>query len=306
MRTVVATLSALWALSVVTPGSAFAWSDTGHQVVALIAWDQLREGTRQRAVALMAESTNAQLTSLFSRDGRPPAVRQREFFVRASTWADLVRGTEDDRPTWHHRSFFWKQVDGQAVDVADLDVNEQNAIERLGAIERTLRDASRPVAERATFTAWLLHLVGDIHQPLHCASRVTREEPRGDRGGNSFPLELRLDGQRNNLHAYWDWILDQVFPRGAQENSGAYVRRVADAVTAAHPRRSMVARLELGRFEDWARESFAAAKSAYPPSLQRNQAPPDGYLTASGAVAFERVALAGYRLAATLEALLGH
>ena len=122
MRTVVATLSAFWVLAVTPFGSALAWNDTGHQVVALIAWDHLSDATRQKVVALMAQSTSEPLTALLPQDGRPLAVRQREFFVRASTWADLIRGTADDRPMWHHRSFFWKQVNGQAVDVPDIEV----------------------------------------------------------------------------------------------------------------------------------------------------------------------------------------
>lgn len=305
MRTVVATLSAFWVLAVVPVGSARAWNDTGHQVVALIAWDHLSQTTRQKVVALMLQSTSEPLTALLPHDGRPLAVRQREFFVRASTWADLIRGTVDDRPTWHHRSFFWKQDNGQAVDVPDIEVNEQNLIERLAAIEGSLREASRPVAERAMFAAWLLHLAGDIHQPLHCASRVTPEEPHGDRGGNSFLLDLRPDGEPNKLHAYWDGLLDHAFPRRPQENGSAYLRRLANLAKTAHPRDTLAAVLKLGKFEDWAQESLDEAKRAYPPSLERHQAPLPAYRIAGGKIALRRVALGGYRLAATLEALLG-
>lgn len=304
MRTVMAVLSASWMLAV-GPGAALAWNDTGHQVVALIAWDHLREPTRRKVADLMAQATNERLSHLLPQDSRPLAVRQREFFVAASTWADDIRGTPDDQPTWHHRSFFWKQVQGKPVDVPDLEVNPENVIERLGAIETLLREDSPSAPARATFIAWLLHLAGDIHQPLHCASRVTAQDAQGDRGGNRFPLDLRPNGDRNTLHGYWDGLLDQVFPRGAQEGRTAYLRRVANAVKAAHPRSTMVATLELGKFEDWARESLEAAKNAYPPSLKHNQAPSASYRTANGPVAVKRAALGGYRLAATLEGLFG-
>jgi hypothetical protein len=305
MRTIVAMLTACWVLTVAGLGAALGWNDTGHQVVALIAWDHLSEPTRQKVVALMAQSTNAQLTGLFPQDGRPVAVRQRDFFVRASTWADVIRGTEADEPTWHHRSFFWKQVNGQAVDVPDIEVNEHNVIERLTFIDGFLRDAARLVPDRAFMTAWLLHLVGDIHQPLHCASRFTLQETGGDRGGNLFLLDRRPNGGRNNLHGYWDGMLDKAFPRSPQEGTGAHVRRVANAVKAAHPRTTMAADLKLGQFEGWARESLAEAKQAYPPSLKQNRAPNGAYRVAGGKVATKRVALGGYRLAATLEDVLG-
>jgi hypothetical protein len=304
MRTVLAVLSALVVLAA-GPGSAPAWNDTGHQVVALIAWDHLRPPTRQKVVDLMAQATNERLADMFPQDGRPLAVRQREFFVAAATWADEIRGTEDDEPTWHHRSFFWRQVDGKPVDVPDVEVNPENAIERLGALEAILREDGAPAPERATSVAWLIHLAGDVHQPLHCASRVTAQDPQGDRGGNRFPLDLRPNGQRNNLHGYWDGFLDRVFPRGRAEGRSAYLRRVANSVKAAHPRNSMTASLKLGKHEDWARESLEAAKSAYPPSLRPNQAPPPSYRTANAPVAVKRIALAAYRLAATLEILFG-
>ena len=53
----------------------------------------------------------------------------------------------------------------------------------------------------------LIHYLGDIHQPLHCASRVDDEYPEGDRGGNSFPL--RVSGFRN-LHMLWDSVLEEL------------------------------------------------------------------------------------------------
>ena len=50
--------------------------------------------------------------------------------------------------------------------------------------------------------SWLIHLIGDIHQPLHCVTHITSQHPapEGDRGGNSF----KLKGTPNNLHSVWD------------------------------------------------------------------------------------------------------
>jgi S1/P1 Nuclease len=64
--------------------------------------------------------------------------------------------------------------------------------------------------------------------------------------------------------------------------------------------------LRPGKFEDWARESLAEAKRAYPPTLRRGQAPPATYAQWASSVAIERAARAGYRLAAILEEVYGH
>ena len=75
---------------------------------------------------------------------------------------------------------------------------------------------------------------------------------------------------------------------------------------SADPKASMADRLKPGQFEEWCRESLAAAQAyAYPPGLKRLEDPPDAYRAQVSAVALERVALAGYRLAATLEQLFG-
>src|SRR5262245_49595856 len=71
---------------------AAAWNATGHQVVALVAWGELKPETRDKVVNLLKQAPpEAGLADLFKEDGRQLAVRQREFFALASTWPDIVR-----------------------------------------------------------------------------------------------------------------------------------------------------------------------------------------------------------------------
>jgi hypothetical protein len=149
--------------------------------------------------------------------------------------------------------------------------------------------------------AWILHLVGDVHQPLHCASRVTAKEPKGDQGGNMFVL----DANDQNLHHYWDGMLDKAVVRKTNEGTSVYLRRAATEVSKGHPRAAVQDQLKPGKFEDWAQESFAAAKDAYPPDLKRGKVPSAGYRKAGTQVATERVALGGYRLGLLLEEVAG-
>jgi hypothetical protein len=288
---------------------ALAWNDTGHQVVALIAWNTLSEPTRMKVVELLRQApADADLANLFRQDGRPVAVRQREFVRLASTWADLVRDESKPqrfqkyhRSTWHHRNYFWKPESGGPVDLPNMPVNPENAIERLGVFKTALTDASTPARDRAVGLAWVLHLVGDVHQPLHCSGRVTAGEPEGDRGGNLFKL-----GQRSGtLHAYWDSALDKAVQRKSTESLSTYLERAAGLVVARHPRILMEDRLKPGQFEEWAQESLAAAKQAYPATLRRRQEPDGTYRQATARTGMERAAFGGYRLAALLEETLG-
>lgn len=308
-----AALAALWVLAAGAPRPAIAWTDTGHQVVAIVAWESLSPQARQKAVALMRQApSDAGLASLFPLDGRPLAAREREFFARASTWPDGLRGNLTyHQPAWHYRDFFWKEDGGRIVDVPDpMPPGELLAqLPRLTSAVATA-DAAQ-AGDRAIGVAWLLHLVGDIHQPLHCSARVTDEEPRGDGGGNTFKLGLvpspdRPEMTREGLHRYWDGAVDRAVPQRPNESASDYLARAAQAAMTAHPKASMAARLKPRQFEDWCRESLAAAQAyAYPPELKRLEDPPDAYRERVSAVALERVALAGYRLAATLEALFG-
>jgi hypothetical protein len=151
--------------------------------------------------------------------------------------------------------------------------------------------------------AWLVHLVGDIHQPLHACALYSADYPTGDRGGNL--MMVKYHGVVTNLHAFWD------------ERLGGYmtfklVDAVADKAGQAYPRAALEKEIAITAFKDWAGESFALArdvvyqggklkgvtraasaadKGATTPEL------PEKYDATARNLAHHRTALAGYRLA---------
>jgi len=304
MRTTTAIILLAAALA---PGPVHAWDDIGHRVVARIAWRELRPETRARVVALLrAAPEDAGLHALFPADDRDLEAREREFFARAATWADAIRDRELEanryhRPTWHYVNFFWSRPAPDApAELLDWPLVGELLAE-LERIRVSLGAPDRPAAERAVDLAWLLHLVGDLHQPLHCTARVTPQEPEGDRGGNLFGL-----GEGDNLHYFWDSILTRRFDRHEGEADEALVDRIADTIVQAHPRSSLAAELALRDVRAWARESVdVVLATAYPATLQRGVPPDAPYTDAAYAAAERRIALAGYRLADLLEELLG-
>lgn len=71
------------------------------------------------------------------------------------------------------------------------------------AVKVLSSNINKTTAERALFSRYLVHVVGDIHQPLHSVSLFNETYPSGDRGGNSLKITL-LNGTAQNLHSFWD------------------------------------------------------------------------------------------------------
>lgn len=281
-----------------------AWNSYGHEVVAAIAWEQLTPAARAEAVRLLASAPgDSSLPSLRPAQG-DPASRDRAFFLAASHWADLVR--DESQPQrretyhhspWHYVNFFWEQRSGKPFERADMPIAEVNVMTQLAQLSADLADPAKSDAERGLALAWLLHLVGDVHQPLHTSGRVTASEPEGDRGGNDFLFSTN-DHPERNLHAYWD----DTFSR---ENPGVTSTKTAQRLASKHPRPSFAESLT-DDFTAWARGTFELVTSrCYPPSLKRGKPPGWTYRRMARRTAARQAALGGYRLAALLEARLG-
>ncbi len=301
-------LSLLALLLAAAPSTA--WDRTGHLVVARIAWEEMSPTARSAAADLLAAAPeDADLRQLLPVDSRPLALRQAEHFQNAAYWPDIVRDLDfpERHQKYHHGDWHWinhffesRGPERAPYERTDLEPAGR-IIERLATLARRLGEPDRPAVERAVYLAWVLHLAGDIHQPLHATARVTETEPRGDRGGNLFEL-----GRRSNLHAYWDGILRATNFRWIFQGDDSYVRRIAESIAREHPPTAFGERLAERDVASWARESFEIAMaSVYAPELERYRKPPRDYERRATSVARERVALAGYRLAALLAEQLG-
>jgi hypothetical protein len=131
---------------------------------------------------------------------------------------------------------------------------------------------------------WLLHIVGDVHQPLHCTARVTKADPTGDKGGN----DVKLTDQAPKLHAFWDETLDFA-ARGASPPWFAQTLKKADKKQAAERDEKR-----------WVQESFKIAKDKiYKKPIGSDNGPfaLTKYRGMASKLAKQRVELAGERLA---------
>ena len=287
--------------------NALAWDDTGHKLTTKIAWQNMTPAAREKAFQLLMQAPeDSGILNLLASDSRSFAARQEAMFVTASVWADLVR--DDKFPnrkknyhhgTWHYTDTFFRQNNGKIELVNELKPDDENGVERLFALEKVVRDTTKPASERAVALAWILHIAGDIHQPLHAVARVTDVEPKGDQGGNLFLLGLPdKDKRPDNLHWFWDSLMSRNLPRVSDEGDTTYIPRLETEIVKSFPMSKFAAQMKPGKFDEWQKESFEfATREVYPASLLRNQAPSAAYPTRAVQDAEERLALAGYRIA---------
>jgi hypothetical protein len=229
-------------------------------------------------------------------DGILPAdASGRPDYFRAANWADYIKGSRPETKPWHFVDLPYDPENRSAV--PELP-DPPHAISQLAVMGERLGRADDP-AEQLEALRFILHLVGDIHQPLHCITRITPElqAPQGDRGGNDF----KLRGPYHNLHSLWDDSVNLQLPDSAEALAEDVVRR--------HPRASLARELAVQDPEAWARAGFAiAVKRGYGPledAAADRPTPSNAYLRAARDIGQRQAAIGGYRLADLLIGLFG-
>ena len=296
--------------------SAWAWDDTGHKLTGYIAWQQMSPVVREKVIKILLSAPEDSDLSVFYLSGsRSDEAKKRELFMIATTWADIVRDRDFKiryekyhHSNWHYADTFWAQENGQVKILENPTEEGGKAVEKLFEFEKVLKDATATNADKAIALAWVLHLGGDIHQPLHTSARVTELEPKGDQGGNLFSLTPK-DAPRNeqvNLHWFWDSIVGRNTARKNDACDADYLPPIAAKMMKKYPFAKMQNRLNLGKFDVWQQESFKLATTeVFPPTLIRFQMPTENYKKNAFKISQEQIALAGYRLGAMLNQIFG-
>lgn len=284
-------LLATAALVALAPARASAWGYEGHQVVALIARGYLTPAVRAKVDALLAADTDG----LTVHD-----------MASEATWADAYRGAgHRETAQWH---FVDIEIDHANVNAACFGFPRAPAgaasagpatdcvVNKAAEFAAELRDPATSPEERLLALKFVLHFVGDLHQPLHAGDNH-------DRGGNCVPVAL--GGVRStNLHAWWDTGVVQLLG-DSPENVAA---QLSAQITPAQR-----TQWERGDPTSWALESYGVAKASVytlgtPADCGRDAAPitlSTAYVTAAKAVAAAQLERAGVRLAAVLNRALG-
>jgi hypothetical protein len=297
------------------PAGARAWDEGGHEIVATIADSRLNPKARAAVEALAAQVPD---------NGRPYNA------VTMACWMDDLRTRSAGMPdagqflSWHFVDIGLESGDPlPSFMPGDDNPTHGNAIQALKRAMVVLEGGTDPyVTSSAMACAMVMHLVGDIHQPLHAATKYfySRGQEQDDHGGNREGVDNGpWDETHFNLHSFWDsaWrasmgsdgrvVLDERFKPGRVHHPEDVAALAAQMASEDAP--PATARLATD-FEGWAWESNGIARSF----VYRDLTPTEslkycrlssGYVMAANRIARQRLVLAAYRLAALLNATLG-
>lgn len=278
------------------PRPAHAWGDEGHRIVALIAEHYMTPAARTRVEALLASDSTG-LTSDTS-------------IATEATWADRYRDSDrNEARLRYEQTYRWHFID---LDLQQPDFNEacfshpplppeapasagparDCIVDKIDQFRVELASPDTAVAERRIALQFLLHLIGDVHQPLHACTDH-------DHGGNQTRVMARGERTRS-LHAYWDVELVQRLGTAADPVAQSLVGRIRPEDIAAWSR---------GRPTDWALESHEVARSIAYGRLPHRRTQgryrlSDSYLSAATEAAATQLSRAGVRLALVLNQAL--
>jgi hypothetical protein len=309
-------LAAAWTAVLYLAVPAAAWNATGHRVIAAIAYERLTPSARARVDELLKSHPDygAILTAGAPSDSQ---ARARAVFLAAAVWPDTIKGDprfyddlqKDAQPTplipgfpdmARHTNWHYYDVPYAADGTPTKEAGVPNALTEIRRQIKELGDPAESTGQRSYDLPWIEHLVGDLHQPLHCVSRFLKSQPDGDAGGN-----LVFVSPGGNLHVFWDDL-------AGRDTSDAAVTQYAREVVAEHPvPEDLEKNPEFAILPQvWIGEGFLAAKadvyafglgagsSDHPIQLSQR------YQDDAKKIARVRIALAGYRLAAVLNTAL--
>lgn len=163
--------------------NSYAWNARGHQLIAQIAYDNL-------------SSSSVQMCKQYCFPQAKQVSSDR--LISTSTWLDTIRRKKNHQfDALHYIDIPFSKDKSRLPFIA-----KTNALWGIKQAERVLSSSQASIKDKELSFRILTHLVGDVHQPLHTITKVSKRLPRGDAGGNLFYLAKNSIGK--NLHQYWD------------------------------------------------------------------------------------------------------
>jgi hypothetical protein len=276
-------------LLLAVPGRALAWGNEGHRIIALIAQSELKPEVKEKVDALLATDTS-QLTG--------------HDIASEATWADAWRedghretalwhyaDVELDHPNLEQACYGYPALTGPAAQGGEQDC----VVAKVDQFRKELADPATAPAERLLALKYLLHFVGDMHQPLHLTDNH-------DHGGNC--LRIAQGSHGSNLHAYWDTTLVEAIGLSAPATAARLEAEVTPEERTAWSQ---------GDLTHWALDTYLVGRRvayAHLPAAdcamqQSGMSLPPDYQTTAKAAAEIQLEKAGVRLAAVLNQALG-
>jgi hypothetical protein len=257
--------------------SAYSWNSVGHQLIARLA---------------LAQLTSNEISILDSYNNAYHFGFQPKNLVQSSAWLDWIHCHEPNCKEFSHYHYidYPYSTDGSHT----LPPHSVNAVTAIEHAMQVLKNNHATDEEKGLQLRILLHVVGDIHQPMHAVSLFSNEFPQGDRGGNEYLLGQNRIAK--NLHAYWDRGGGFLVRKSMYRHKGIHntIRRLQKKYPCIYQQMTLSP-------EKWAKESYALAiKEAY--QLPLKEKPSRQYQKMVKTRSEQRLTLAACRLSAALKA----
>lgn len=272
---------------------ASAWSSTGHFLTALIAQIELKRDSPQLYAKL--EEIVGVLSGY--------TAEEHHKFVECAEFADDIKNQNWKAfNSWHYNTKYYFN----GVPKKDLPIETQNVVWAIDqAIENLNTNKPGKINEvlgKSFSIRYLIHLVADLHQPLHNATLVNSKFPTGDMGGNLFKIK---DSTANNLHSFWDLCLRRYRSISApiSDDNFEYLSGLAEEIMGEYTREKLAIQLGKGDLEEWAAEGLTLAEEYAYNGIQPNHKPSVEYIERGFAIVKQQLALGGYRLTDILKGL---
>ena len=286
---------------------AVAWNDLGHMMAGAIAYDRLAPEVRQKVITLL--ELNPQYATWVA--DVPEHDKARVAFLRATRWADDIKrdpayqqdgseggnrpsGPEVARNTGYedmlqHKYWHFINLPFSPDHTALVGPRSPNAQTQIALFRQALKSTASSDSLKSYGLVWLVHLVADVHQPLHAVSRFDKAHMNGDDGGNGVVVCSPPCETKEKLHAFWDNAL------GVSTDTTTAIEK-ARQLPAVDPQLAAISDERI-----WIQESFESARThVYVSPVEIGVGPfelTDSYKAAAQNVAGQRMALAGTRLA---------
>lgn len=237
----------------------FAWGQMGHFLIGYMAEMQLKKSTKKKVENILYPISIA----------------------RSGTWMDDVKSDRayDFANSWHYLN----SKNGEYDPTTQEDTGD--AFEAIQRIKSELKAGNLAPQKEAELLKMLIHLIEDIHQPLHVGTG-------DDKGGNDVKIEFF--GQPTNLHALWDSGMIERQGMSYTEIANELYRRLTPQMKTSYQKSSM---------QDWLKEAVDLRPRVY--DLPENKKISYAYIYKHYSVAEERMIAASVRLAQVLEEIYG-
>ena len=270
-----------------------AWLPTGHFITALIAQIELQN----EDLELFKKLEN--IINVLS----PFTAEKNYKFIECAEFPDDIKYQNwKSFNSWHfYNHYFFNNVEPR-----DMPDDKENLV---WAIVNALvnLNTNRPskidqMLGKSFNLRYLIHLIGDIHQPLHNVSMVSKEFPKGDSGGNKF--KINMPGAYD-LHKFWDLCLKQFkqVRSPLKETDFDYLLNITKYIMKENTRESLQEELKEKSYKKWSLKGFDLAQKIVYDGIQPNSEPSKTYIDRGFKIIKRQLALAGYRLTNVLKSL---